>query len=179
MRMMIILVLVLPRLLWAQAEEKEDIWQPLRPLIGEWKGKGSGASGASEIEARYEFALGDRYIEAWHRSVFEPTERKPEGAIHEDTGFISYDSGREAFILRQFHVEGFVNTYVLDSLSADGNTLVFVTEAVENAPPGTRVRWEIVFRGEDELATSFHVAWSEGDYQCFSQDVLSRQQPGE
>jgi hypothetical protein len=172
MRMIWLLIVLLPGLVFAQTEEKEDVWAPLRPMIGEWHG--TGADGQSEIEAKYGFVLGDNYIEVWHRSVFQPSEGRPDGEVHEDKGFISYDSAREAFVLRQFHVEGFVNTYVLDSLSADGKTLVFNSEAVENAPPGTRAKWEIMITGKDELATSFHVAWPKSDFRCYSQNLLKR-----
>jgi hypothetical protein len=169
-----LLLLVLPGLLLAQADEEEDVWAPLRPVIGEWAGTGSGPGGESKIEAGYQFALGDNYIEAWHRSVFEPSEMNPEGEVHEDRGFISYDSGRGRLVFRQFHVEGFVNQYVLDSLSADGSTMYFVSEDIENAPPGTMAKLEVIIRGESELETSFHVAWPGSDFQCFSNNKLKR-----
>lgn len=173
-RALVLFVLILPVILYAQADKKEDVWAPLRPIIGEWEGSGTGPGGDSKIDARYEFVLGGNYIEAWHRSVFEPTEGNPEGEIHEDKGFISYDASRGKFVFRQFHVEGFVNQYVLDSLSAGGDVLYFVSEAIENAPPGTRARLEIVVRGEEEMDTAFHVAWPGGDFQCFSSNKFKR-----
>jgi hypothetical protein len=44
------------------------------------------------------------------------------------------DRSRKRIILRQFHVEGFVNQYVQAAPSADGR-LVFVTESIENIQP--------------------------------------------
>ena len=55
MRVILMLFLVLPALLWAQPEEAADVWAPLRPLIGEWQGTGD--AGKSTIEARYEFTI--------------------------------------------------------------------------------------------------------------------------
>lgn len=38
-------------------------------------------------------------------------------------------------MLRQFHVEGFVNEYTLDSVSENGKVLEFVAVRIENIPP--------------------------------------------
>jgi hypothetical protein len=168
----VLATVLLPCLLVAQPEEKDDTWAPLRPLIGEWVGTGAG--GVSKVEARYRFVLNETYIEARHRAEVSPTEENPAGEVHEDRGFMSYDRDRENFVYRQFHGEGFVNQYVLDSLSSDGSVLVFVSEAVENAPAGTRAKWELTFSGEDNLATSFHVAWPQRDFQRYSENTLKR-----
>ena len=53
---------------------------------------------------------------------------------------MSYDKAAKKLVLRQFHVEGFVNHYVLESVSEDGRTIVFVTAAIENIAPGFRGR---------------------------------------
>jgi hypothetical protein len=172
MRWIVLIIVLLPALLFAQGETKEDVWAPLRPLIGEWQG--TGAEGKSAIEARYEFVLGGQFIEAWHKAVFEPTEAKPDGDVHEDRGFISYDSNWKDFVYRQYHVEGFVNTYVLDSLTSDGKTLVFTAEDVENAPPGTRAQLEITIVGDDEITSSFSVALPGSDLQLYSQNHFKR-----
>ena len=174
MRLVLLVLLILPALALAQTEEVEDAWAPLRPIIGQWEGTGSGPAGRSRIEASYEFVLGDNYIEAWHRSMFEPSERNPDGETHEDRGFISYDGNRETFVFRQFHVEGFINRYTLDSLSTDGKTLYFNSEDIENAPPGTRAKLEFHVVSDTELTTSFHVAWPGTDFQCFSTNSLMR-----
>ena len=52
---------------------------------------------------------------------------------------ISFDSARKRFVFRQFHTEGFVNMYVQEP-GNDANTIVFVTEAIENIPSGYRAR---------------------------------------
>ena len=44
-----------------------------------------------------------------------PQEGNPKGEIHEDIGFISYDRGAKKFSLRQFHAEGCINEFKLES----------------------------------------------------------------
>jgi hypothetical protein len=173
MRTMMFLVLVMtPVLVMAQADQEEDIWAPLRPLVGEWEG--TGAAGKSQVEAKYTFVLKETFVEAWHRAVFVPDEKNPEGEVHEDRGFMSYDHHRKTIVYRQFHIEGFVNQYVLDSLSSDGTTFIFVSEAIENAPAGTRAREVFSFVTSDQLQTEFHVAWPDQDFQCYSRNELKR-----
>ena len=75
-----------------------------------------------------------------NRSVYKPQEKNPKGETHEDWGFFSYDSARKRFVLRQFHVEGFVNQYSLEDASPDGKPMVLTSESIENIPPGWRAR---------------------------------------
>ena len=59
--------------------------------------------------------------------------------MHEDVGFFSFDTARRLMVLRQFHVEGFVNQYVADPAPPPGR-IVFTTEAIENIPAGFRAQ---------------------------------------
>jgi hypothetical protein len=172
MRFMLVVILALPALVMAQTGEEADVWAPLRPLVGEWEG--SGAGGGSQVEARYNFVLGEKFLEARHRAVFAPDEKNPQGEVHEDWGLISYDHNRKKFVFRQFHVEGFVNRYVLDSLSTDGRTLIFLSEDVENGPPGTRAKLHLTFEDEDHLTSAFHIAWPGKDFECYTENYLTR-----
>jgi hypothetical protein len=54
--------------------------------------------------------------------------------VHEDFGVFSYDSGLKKIVWRQFHSEGLVNEYILESAGADGKSLEFVTTKIENLP---------------------------------------------
>jgi hypothetical protein len=60
--------------------------------------------------------------------------------VHEDWGFISYDNRRKTFVYRQFHIEGFVNQYALESLSPDSQSFTFVSECIQNIPTGWRAK---------------------------------------
>jgi hypothetical protein len=68
------------------------------------------------------------------------TEKKPKGEVHEHWSLFSYDKARKAVMLRQFHQEGFVNTYRLMERRDDGKVLVFETEQIENLPEGWKAR---------------------------------------
>jgi len=106
----------------------EDVWEAFRYFDGTWIGKGEGMTGTSTGSLTFEFIFNDRFLKMTNRSVFEPQAANPSGEVHEDLGFFSYDQGRKKHVLRQFHIEGFINQYVLESLSEDGKTFVFVSE---------------------------------------------------
>ena len=71
---------------------------------------------------------------------------------------MSYDRAAKKLVLRMFTVEGFVNHYVLDSVSADGSTVVFTTVAIENIPAGFRARETYTKVGDDEFNELFEIA---------------------
>ncbi|HEQ98291.1 MAG TPA: hypothetical protein ENO22_03005 [candidate division Zixibacteria bacterium] len=167
-------LMVIPLFSLAQSGEVNDVWEPIRFLIGSWEGTGEGMSGQSSVDADFEFVLNDQFLRAKSKSVFEPQEKNPDGEIHEDIGYISYDRSRETFVLRAFYVEGFVNTYLLSEISEDGMVLTFVTESVENAPAGTRAKLVYKMTGEGEIEERFFVAWPGKDYGCFLTNHLKR-----
>ena len=134
MKYAFLLIALLPTLVNAQMSKSDSLWLPLKPLIGKWKGTGEGPDGKGDYERTYQFVLNNKYIELRNKTVYPATKERPKGYVHEDYGIISYDKSRKKFVLRQFHSEGFVNQYVLESISADGKTIVFVTESIENIP---------------------------------------------
>ena len=54
--------------------------------------------------------------------------------VHEDCGIISYERAPKKLVLRQFHIEGFVNQFAADS--AAGGALQFTSESIEIYPRG-------------------------------------------
>ena len=84
-------------------------------------------------------------------------EKNPKGEIHEDEGWFSYDRARKRLVLRQFHVEGFMNQYVEDGESSP-ERVVFMTESIENMPAGWRARETYLRHGPDEFEEVFELA---------------------
>jgi hypothetical protein len=111
----------------ASPSKQADPWSPVRPLLGSWEGDARGEPGSGRSEREYRLTLNDRFIHVSSETTYPPQDKNPKGEVHEDVGFISYDKSAQKLVFRQFHVEGFVNHYVLDSISADGRTIVFVT----------------------------------------------------
>ena len=86
---------------------------------------------------------------------------------------VSYDTARKLFVFRQFHTEGFVNTYVQQP-SADDKTIVFVSEATENIPAGYRARETYRIVSRDEFTERFDIAEPGKDFELYSEARLKR-----
>lgn len=154
--------------------KKPSPWEPMRFFVGTWTGVGSGQPGTSSVERAYSFALNDRFLEVRSKSTYLPQEENPKGEVHEDRGFISWDRSRRRFVFRQFHVEGFVNQYVADSVVASPDSIVFRSEAIENIPPGYRARETYRILGPDEFIERFELAEPNKEFALYSESRFKR-----
>ena len=150
-------------------------FQQLDFLLGEWSGRGSGfGNDSSTINSFFKPDMIGKYIEFKNESWFKPTSNNPEGEHHIDRGFISLDKERDLFVIRQFHIEGYVIQYILvDSLSND-TVLVFESESIENFVPGGEARWTITTISENQIETIFDVAFPNSDYSCMGVNKLRK-----
>jgi hypothetical protein len=155
-----------------------DVWQPLRQLLGIWEGDVSGEPGTGKAERGYAFTLRDRFIQITNKSVYPPQEKNPKGEVHEDIGFFSYDRRAKKFVLRQFHVEGFVNQFALQTLDEQQRTVVFVSTAIENIAPGWRARETYHFLNNDEFIETFELAQPGKDFATYSETYFHRKRSG-
>ena len=172
---MLFSLLFIPSILFAQNTKRDSVWLPLKPFVGNWKGEGGGEPGKGKYERSYQFILNKRFIEIRNKSTYQPTTQYPDGEVHEDIGYFSYDNARKTFILRQFHTEGFVNQFGLDSISPDKKTFVFITESIENIPAGYRAKETYHIISDDEIEETFEIAEPDKDFAVYSKVKLVRQ----
>jgi hypothetical protein len=154
--------------------EKPDPWQPVRALLGAWEGDARGESGSGRSERVYRLTLNDRFIQVEGKTTYPPQEKNARGEVHQEIGFLSFDKAAGKLVLRQFHVEGFVNHYVQERVSEDGRTLVFVTAAIENIPAGWRGRETYRVVSEDEFVETFALAPPGKDFATYSETRFRR-----
>lgn len=67
----------------------------------------------------------------------------------------SYDRALKKVVLRQFHAEGFVNEYLLESAGSDGKLLEFATVRIENIAPGWKAKEVYRIISPDEIVETF------------------------
>lgn len=149
-------------------------WEPFRYFVGKWEGTGNGQPGVSKTQRKYRFVLNNKFLHVQNKSAYNPQPKNPKGEVHEDWGLMSFDKSRKKFVLRQFHVEGFVNQYVMSSSSADGKTIVFITESIENIPSGFRARETYKILGPDEFVEVFEIAEPGKDFELYSENHYQR-----
>jgi hypothetical protein len=154
--------------------KQDSVWLPLKILIGKWSGESEGQPGKGKYERSYEIVLNKKFIEVKNKSTYLPSKENPKGEVHEDRGFISYDKSRKSFVLRQFHTEGFVNQYKIESISPDKKTIVFISESIENIPAGFRARETYQIVNDNEFTEIFELAEPGKEFEVYSKAVLKR-----
>ena len=87
---------------------------------------------------------------------------------------MSWDRARKRFMVRQFHVEGFVIHYVADSLAAPVDSVVFNSQSIENIPAGYRARETYRILGPDEFVERFEMADPGGEFKLYSESRFKR-----
>jgi hypothetical protein len=174
MRNIFVLLILCPIISNAQMSKQDSLWLPFKIFIGKWSGDSEGQPGIGKYERSYEIVLNKKFIEVKNKSSYAPSQSNANGEVHEDRGFISYDKGRKTFVLRQFHIEGFVNQYKIESISPDNKTIVFISESFENIPAGFRAKETYHIISENEFTETFELAEPGKDFELYSKATLRR-----
>jgi hypothetical protein len=169
-----LVVLSVPIPLRGQQTKSSVPWEPLSYFEGRWHGTSDGEPGHGEGQREYQFVLRGRFLELKNKTTYPPQQKNPKGETHEDIGFFSYDSQRKRFVLRQFHVEGFVNQYVEQERAPGAMRVVFVSERIENLPLGWRARETYTFVNRDEYDEVFELAAPQKEFAVYSQSHWKR-----
>jgi hypothetical protein len=150
-----------------------DPLERLAFLVGTWQGTSEGQPGKGTVRREYARVLNDRFIRARNRSEYPPQERNPKGEIHEDEGLFSFDKARKRLVFRQFHTEGFVNTYLEEGESSTSR-IVFASETIENIPAGFRARETYLIQGTDAFEEVFEIAEPNKPFEVYSRTRFTR-----
>lgn len=139
----------------------------LDALAGEWRGVSTGRAGDGAVERECARVLANRFLECRTTVTYPPQEQNKQGEVHVEIAYFSYDRIAKTLRLRQFHGEGFVNTYT------ETTPLVFVTDAIENIPAGWRAREEYAIEG-DTWRETFSLAQTGKEFEVYSRANLMR-----
>ena len=142
-------------------------------MIGRWQGTTEGKPGRGTAVREYSRALNAKFIRARNQSTYPPQPVNPKGEVHEDEGFFSFDKTRKKLVLRQFHLEGFVNQYVQDEGSTS-EKMVFASEQIENIPTGWRARETYILRGPDAFEEIFELSEPGKAFEVYSHARFTR-----
>jgi len=159
----------------ASALAQSDPWAPLRAFEGKWQGDTSGKPGKGTTSREYRFEMNGKFMFQRDKSQYRPSDPAGKPLVHEDFGVFSYDTSLKKILWRQFHSEGFVNEYALDSVSADGKTLEFVTTRIENLP-GFQAKKQYRIVSANEIEETFWLAPPGKEFAVYTVAYLKRGQ---
>jgi len=172
--MMYVRILPLVVLLAVSAGAQSDPWSNVRVFEGKWEGSITGKPGKQFSSREYQFLLHDTFLSQRDHSVYEAKSADEMPEIREDFGYFSYDRFLNQIVWRQFHSEGFVNEYRLESVSTDGKALEFVTVRIENLAPGWRAKKSYRVLSADEFEETFSLAPPGKDFDVYTVAHLRR-----
>jgi hypothetical protein len=152
---------------------QSDPWASLRVFEGKWEGPTSGKPGKGSTTREFRFEMNGHFLSQRDHSVYQPADPAAKPFVHEDFGFFSYDSDLKKVVWRQFHSEGLVNEYALESVSVDGKSLEFVTTRIENLP-GFRAKKLYRILSADEIEEKFLLAPPGADFAVYTLAHLKR-----
>jgi hypothetical protein len=152
---------------------QSDPWAPLRVFEGKWEGPTSGKPGKGTTSREFRFEMNGHFLSQRDKSVYQPADPAAKPLLHEDFGFFSYDTNLKKIAWRQFHSEGLVNEYTLESVSADGKSLEFVTTRIENLP-GFRAKKLYRILSADEIEETFLLAPPGAEFAVYTVAHLKR-----
>lgn len=174
MTKILLILLFLSSIIFAQIENDTKKWEPLKFLIGKWEGSGTGKFGDSKIEREYEYLMGGTYIIGKNRSTYEEQEKNPEGEIHDHWDIISYNKVKAKYVFRQFHAEDIINTFILDSLNAAQGILEFESVWIENFIEGWKAKEVYKIINENEFIEIFYLASPGKEYSEYVRNTFKR-----
>ena len=148
----------------------ENPWTAFQPLVGQWQGTGAGFGSTSQVWHTWEFVLGGNFLRLVTRSISIREDGSED--VHEDVGFLSFDTDREAFVFRQFLTEGYVNTYDL-VVSAEGSVIDFGYREAESAGE-MRARMKLTFKGNDAYEMVLDLAFPGKDFKACQRMEMAR-----
>lgn len=157
----------------AQDRPASDPWQAMARFVGEWQGSATGEAGIGTVSRRYVRVMGGRFIQESNTSTYPPQERNKKGEVHEHAGMFSYDKSLKTLVLRQFHIEGFVNTYRQAS-PPGADVLVFESEHFENFNNSWKARETYEFIGDDRFVEVFELAPPGQPFRVYSRSEFQR-----
>jgi hypothetical protein len=153
---------------------EQDPLSEVRFLVGRWTGSSDGEAGKGSVSRTYEPILNGRFLHERNRSEYPAEAANPKGEVHEHWSVLSYDKLRRAVVLRQFHVEGFVNTYRLMPRTSADKRLVFESEHIENLPGEWRARETYEQLCADEFTETFELAPPGKPFEVYGKARLNR-----
>jgi hypothetical protein len=163
MRFVLMVILIAAAAAAEAQQPKTDNLAPLAFMLGEWEGTSRGESGEGKVRRTCQRVLNDRFIECRTTVTYAKE-------VHNDVGYYSYDKAAKKLRLRQFHGEGFMNSYL------EGEPLVFTTTEIENIPSGWRARETYERVNEDEWRERFELAQPGKDFATYTSSTLKRVQ---
>lgn len=135
--------------------------EALSLLEGSWAGQIDGTLGPAQGHRSYRFIMDGQFLLLNHDR--DPEARATDDEVYEEWSIFSYDPVRGRLVLREFLVEGLVNTYSCEFRRRE-RTLACESEATEGSSGlALAVRYEMIER--ERFTEVFEISGADGELQ--------------
>ncbi len=86
-------------------------------------------------------------------------------------------TARETFVFRQFHIEGFINQYLVEIIAEDRPTISFVIQATENIALGWKAKEYYQSLGPDKFIEVFELTPPDKISEVYPENRFQRVRP--
>jgi hypothetical protein len=150
-----------------------DSWAGVIFLVGAWQGTTEGPAGQGSVSREYRLVLGDHFIRETSATAYSAQGDEP-ASTTEQWSYLSFDRGRNRFVIRQFRGEGYIFEFVLDPTQSTGKKRVFESERLENFRNKWHARLTLEPKGSDQFIETFEFAPPDSHYELYSRTRLKR-----
>jgi hypothetical protein len=137
----------------ARAEGPTSPWSAWSFLLGEWEGKGQGGPGQGSGSFAFALDLHDTVVVRRNHSEYPAADKRP-AVVHDDLMVCYHEADGKKVRAEYWDSEGHAIHYGAE-LSADGKTLVFVSDPQPQAPS---FRLTYTKRDDGSLGIRFEIA---------------------
>lgn len=130
--------------------QQSTTWDKWAPLIGEWKGEGSGKPGQGGGTFTFNYDLDKKIITRKSHSEYPAADNKPK-IVHDDLMIIYLEAGNPSKAI-YFDNEGHIINY---TIAYDDKSIVLTGDKIPNAPV---FRLSYTLLGKDEMNTKFEMS---------------------
>jgi len=159
MKWMVIAALLFATVAYGQSDT--DKWSGFRPLEGRWTGEGEGFGSVSDVTHEWGLALEGHFLQL--QTVSTVRAAAGDGEVHEDVGFLSFDTDRSSYVFRQFLSEGYVNTFDVSILEGENLKILFAARESESAG-GMRAQMRLEMLSDSEYEMVLDLAMPGKDF---------------
>ncbi len=151
-----------------QESKLDPVWEPLRFLLGDWTGEGSGEPGQGSGSFSFRLELAQNILVRRNRADYPAKQGRP-AFSHEDLMVVHKDPGTGRLQAIYFDGEGHVIHYGVH-VSEDGKTVQFRSEVSDKTP---QYRLTYAKSGNDTVRLKFEIAPA-GKPESFSTYIEAR-----
>lgn len=133
-------------------------------LIGEWKGTSHGVEGDGVCKKSVTVGSDSNLIVSHNDFSFENSKSYPPSDKHEHKSVYSFNKEDSSLVVKVLNSEGHTTCFKEKKKSSGKDKKIFLSQKIENGPPGLKVRRTILKLSDDSYTETLEYKYPSRDY---------------